>query len=32
MRTRDYDRLVDAAYHAQKGTIMAAIERFTRAG
>ena len=30
MRTRDYDRLVDAAYHAQKGTIMAAIERFTR--
>ena len=30
MLTRDYDRLVDAAYHAQKGTIMAAIERFTR--
>ena len=26
---RDYDRLVDAAYHEQKGTIMAAIERFT---
>ena len=27
---RDYNRLVDDAYHAQKGTIMAAIERFTR--
>jgi len=29
MRSKDYDRLVDASYHRQKARIMAAIEHFT---